>query len=104
MTAPITVFLVDDHGAAGYLLKSANVDEIADAILAVARGEVHLDAEAAAYLMREQADLRALTPRELEVLGLLAEGAAPVRGHLHSERADDAGQRQGRPIGRRSLR
>jgi DNA-binding NarL/FixJ family response regulator len=63
-------------GAAGYLLKSANVDEIADAILAVARGEVHLDAEAAAYLMREQADLRALTPRELEVLGLLAEGCS----------------------------
>lgn len=63
-------------GACGYLLKNADVDEIADAILAVARGDVHLGAEAAAYLMGEQADLRALTPRELEVLGLLGEGCS----------------------------
>lgn len=63
-------------GAAGYLLKNADVDEIATAILAVARGEVHLDAESAAYLTREQAGLRSLTPRELEVLSLLAEGCS----------------------------
>ena len=63
-------------GAVGYLLKSADVDEVADAILAVARGEVHLDAESAKYLMEEQAGIRALTPRELEVLGLLAEGCS----------------------------
>jgi DNA-binding NarL/FixJ family response regulator len=63
-------------GAAGYLLKSADVDEVADAILAVARGEVHLDAESAEYLMEEQGGIRALTPRELEVLGLLAEGCS----------------------------
>jgi len=63
-------------GAAGYLLKSADVDEVATAILDVARGEVHLDAEAAGYLMEEQAGIRALTPRELEVLGLLAEGCS----------------------------
>jgi len=63
-------------GAAGYLLKSADVDEVAEAILAVARGEVCLDAEAAGYLREEQAGLRALTPRELEVLGLLAEGCS----------------------------
>jgi DNA-binding NarL/FixJ family response regulator len=63
-------------GAVGYLLKSADVDEVADAIRAVARGEVHLGAEAAEYLMEEQAGLRALTPRELEVLGLLAEGCS----------------------------
>jgi len=63
-------------GAAGYLLKSADVDEVAHAILAVARGEVHLDAEAAASLKEDQAGLRALTPRELEVLGLLAEGCS----------------------------
>jgi DNA-binding NarL/FixJ family response regulator len=63
-------------GAAGYLLKSADVDEVANAILAVARGEVHLDAEAAGYLRQEQASIRALTPRELEVLGLLAEGCS----------------------------
>lgn len=63
-------------GAAGYLLKNADVDEIATAILAVARGEVHLDAESAAYLTGEQAGLRSLTPRELEVLGLLGEGCS----------------------------
>jgi DNA-binding NarL/FixJ family response regulator len=63
-------------GAAGYLLKTADVDEVANAILAVARGGVHLDAEAAGYLMEEQAGIRALTPRELEVLGLLAEGCS----------------------------
>lgn len=63
-------------GAAGYLLKTADVDEVANAIVAVARGEVHLDAEAAGYLRQEQAGIRALTPRELEVLGLLAEGCS----------------------------
>ncbi|HET6192315.1 MAG TPA: response regulator transcription factor [Trebonia sp.] len=63
-------------GAAGYLLKNADVDEIGDAILAVARGEVHLGAEAAAHLTGEQGGLGALTPRELEVLGLLGEGCS----------------------------
>lgn len=63
-------------GAAGYLLKNADVDEIATAILAVARGEVHLNAESAASLTGEQPGLGALTPRELEVLGLLAEGCS----------------------------
>ncbi len=53
-------------GAAGYLLKTADVDEVATAILDVARGEVHLDAEAAGYLMEEQAGIRALIPRQLE--------------------------------------
>jgi DNA-binding NarL/FixJ family response regulator len=37
---------------------------------------VHLGAEAAGYLREEQAGIRALTPRELEVLGLLAEGCS----------------------------
>jgi len=63
-------------GAAGYLLKTADVDEVANAIRAVAKGEVHLDAESAGYLVEEQAGIRALTPRELEVLGLLAEGCS----------------------------
>jgi DNA-binding NarL/FixJ family response regulator len=63
-------------GAAGYLLKTADVDEVADAILAVTRGEVRLDTDAAGYLAEGHADLGALTPRELEVLGLLAEGCS----------------------------
>ncbi len=63
-------------GAAGYLLKTADVDEVADAILAVARGEMHMDSSAAAGLMDAQGSLGALTPRELEVLALLAEGCS----------------------------
>jgi DNA-binding NarL/FixJ family response regulator len=63
-------------GAAGYLLKTADVDEVANAVRAASRGEVHLDADAAAELMQGQPGLGALTPRELEVLALLAEGCS----------------------------
>jgi DNA-binding NarL/FixJ family response regulator len=63
-------------GAAGYLLKTADVDQVADAILAVSRGEVRLDTGAAPQPRQGQADLSALTPRELEVLGLLSEGCS----------------------------
>lgn len=59
-------------GAAGYLLKSADVDQVADAIRAVTRGEMPLDTAAVPH--RGQAGLGVLTPRELEVLALLAEG------------------------------
>lgn len=59
-------------GVAGYLLKSAEVDQVADAIRAVTRGEVPLDTAAVPH--SGQAGLGVLTPRELEVLSLLAEG------------------------------
>lgn len=66
-------------GAIGYLLKDTEGDELCRAIKAAAAGQVQLSAAAAARLVREvrrpeQPD--ALTPRETEVLRLLAEGLA----------------------------
>lgn len=69
-------------GAAGYLLKDAEADEVATAIRAAQRGEVHLDPAVAKRLMQA---LRApkpaevaepLTEREREVLTLVAQGRA----------------------------
>jgi DNA-binding NarL/FixJ family response regulator len=67
-----------EAGAAGYLLKDAEVDELASAIRAAVRGEMHLDPAVARQLT---AALRAprvgavtLTPREREVLALIADG------------------------------
>jgi DNA-binding NarL/FixJ family response regulator len=66
-------------GAAGYLLKDAEADEVAAAIRAACRGEVHLDPAIAKQLTRslvapkpQAAD--ALTDREREVLVLVAQG------------------------------
>ena len=63
-------------GAAGYLLKTADVDRVAEAIHAVTRGEVPLDTAAVPRRMEGRAGLGTLTPRELEVLALLAEGCS----------------------------
>ena len=66
-------------GAAGYLLKDAEADEVAAAIRAARRGEVHLDPAIAKQLTRslvapEPQPLQALTDREREVLVLVAKG------------------------------
>jgi DNA-binding NarL/FixJ family response regulator len=68
-----------EAGAAGYLLKDAEADEVAAAIRAACRGEVHLDPAIAKQLTRslvapkpQAAD--ALTDREREVLVLVAQG------------------------------
>jgi DNA-binding NarL/FixJ family response regulator len=66
-------------GAAGYLLKDAEADEVAAAIRAACRGEVHLDPAVAKLLTRSLAAPRpqtvdALTGREREVLVLVARG------------------------------
>ena len=66
-------------GAAGYLLKDAEADEVAAAIRAAYRGEVHLDPVVAQQLTRSLRTPRPqaltnLTEREREVLGLLAQG------------------------------
>ena len=65
-------------GAAGYVLKGAEVDEIAAAVRAAHHGQVHLDARVARMLTRSlvgpKEGLSALTPREREVLVLVAEG------------------------------
>ena len=66
------------HGV-GYLLKDrvAEVREFVDAVVRVARGGTALDPEVVAQLLgrsRKQDVLAGLTPREREVLGLMAEG------------------------------
>ena len=59
----------------GFLLKDITPDVLADAIRKVARGERVVDSELAfATLDAEQGPL---TPRELEVLGAVAEGTPP---------------------------
>jgi DNA-binding NarL/FixJ family response regulator len=66
-------------GAAGYLLKDAEADEVAAAIRAACRGEVHLDPAIAKQLTRslvvaKAQTVEALTDREREVLVLVAQG------------------------------
>jgi DNA-binding NarL/FixJ family response regulator len=65
-------------GAAGYLLKDADPDEVAAAIRAADRGEVHLDPAVAGRLTRHLVSpptgIAALTARERTILGLVARG------------------------------
>ena len=87
----LTAFESDDHlyqavrlGAAGYLLKSLDAEELFDLLCGVARGEAAMTRAMAARLLKsvaqEAAQLRgdadALTERELEVLRLVAQGAS----------------------------
>jgi DNA-binding NarL/FixJ family response regulator len=79
----------------GYLLKDriGDVDSFTDAVRRVALGGSALDPEVVALLLgrrRRQDPLAALTPREREVLGLMAEGrsnAAMADALVVSERA-----------------
>lgn len=69
-----------EAGAAGYLLKDTPVAALAEAIRAAARGETVLASQVAARLLTR---LRApaaeqLTPREVEVLSLVAQGLSNV--------------------------
>jgi DNA-binding NarL/FixJ family response regulator len=89
-------------GARGYLTKDAGADEIRAAMEAVARGEAALDPAVQHHVVAALATPSAaplpddLTPREAEVLGLIAEGltnaeiaerlvvsAATVKSHVN---------------------
>ncbi|MGP6205426.1 response regulator [Microbacterium sp. F2] len=80
----LTTYETDDQilaaieaGAAGYLLKAAPQDEIVAGIRLVATGQTALSPAVAARLvsrMREPAASVTLTPREIEVLRLVARG------------------------------
>jgi len=84
----LTSFAEDDQvvaavkaGAAGYLLKDVQPQELGDAIRAVHAGDAQLHPSVASKLMREVAaadsrdkDVDALTARELDVLKALARG------------------------------
>jgi DNA-binding NarL/FixJ family response regulator len=83
------VALVGSGGGFGYLLKDRvlDVDEFLDAIERVSAGGSALDPEVVRHLLSpaRQADgLARLTPREAEVLGLVAEGRtnASIAKHL----------------------
>ncbi|WP_245574016.1 DNA-binding response regulator [Amycolatopsis nigrescens] len=71
--------LADRAGGVGYLLKDrvAEVSDFLDALHRVADGETVLDPEVVSQLFgstRQTDALATLTPREREVLGLMAEG------------------------------
>jgi DNA-binding NarL/FixJ family response regulator len=66
-----------DAGAAGYLLKDAEPDQLLRGIRAAAAGEAPLAPRAASELLAERHETRpasGLTPREREVLAMVAEG------------------------------
>jgi DNA-binding NarL/FixJ family response regulator len=72
-----TELLADGRGGLGYLLKDRimDVDDFVAAVRRVGSGGTALDPEVVAQLLgRRGGQLDALTPRELDVLGLMAEG------------------------------
>jgi len=90
----VTQLLEDGAEGVGYLLKEriADVDRFLDSIRRVAEGGSALDPEIVALMMgrRQGGPLDALTEREREVLGLMAEGKTNrgIAGELFvSERA-----------------
>ena len=73
------VYRALEIGAAGFVSKEARREQIADAVLACARGENVVPPDVAAGLvseirLRKQIDAPALTPREQEILHLIAAG------------------------------
>jgi DNA-binding NarL/FixJ family response regulator len=63
-----------EAGATGYLLKDTPREQLVEAVRAAARGETVLAPPLAAKLMRQVRGGDQLTPRELEVLRLVAQG------------------------------
>ena len=77
------VFDAVKAGASGYLLKTAELDEVVEAVRAAGRGEMRLGPELATqvltefegYLKNETKEVfQALTPREQEILRLMSDG------------------------------
>jgi DNA-binding NarL/FixJ family response regulator len=68
--------LADGRGGVGYLLKDRvmDVDAFVEAVRRVAGGGTALDPEVVAHFVGRDDRLAALTPREHEVLSLIAEG------------------------------
>ncbi len=83
------IFRSMSGGASGYVTKEAERDTILEALAAAARGEVHMPPDVQTELVAElrrqlTSDRPRLTPRELEVLRLVAEGltAPQIAGRL----------------------
>ena len=77
------VFDAVKAGASGYLLKTAELDEVVDTVRAVGRGEMRLGPELASQVLTEfegylktdtKEVFQALTPREQEILRLMSDG------------------------------
>ncbi|GAA5177248.1 response regulator transcription factor [Rugosimonospora acidiphila] len=87
--------LAEGSAGVGYLLKErvVDIDDFIDALQRVASGGTALDPEVVTQLMgagRRTKELGALTPREREVLGLMAQGrtnAAIAKQFVVTERA-----------------
>ena len=86
-TDPRLVYEAMSAGAAGFFSKDADREAVLDAVAAVARGESRVEPRLQSALfaeMHERArddERPLLTPREREVLGLMAEGlSAPAIG------------------------
>ncbi|MET9951423.1 response regulator transcription factor [Streptomyces sp. NPDC006339] len=96
-----------DGTGVGYLLKDriGQVEEFLDALARVADGGTVVDPEVVRQLLRRHRDpLRSLTPREREVLGLVAEGhsnAAIARRLVVTEAA--VGKHIGNILGKLNL-
>jgi DNA-binding NarL/FixJ family response regulator len=100
------VFALLEAGADGYVLKTAGADELIDAVRTVYRGESALSPEVASKVVQQATGRRPasaadqiepLTPREIDVLRLVADGMTnrevgrelgishrTVQGHLAS--------------------
>ncbi|NOX53007.1 MAG: response regulator transcription factor [Planctomycetes bacterium] len=67
-------------GAAGYLLKDADIEELERAVRSIARGQTYLDSRVASVVAEfvrdaaNESELDRLTPRQREILQLIAEG------------------------------
>jgi DNA-binding NarL/FixJ family response regulator len=81
--------LSDSTGAVGYLLKDrvGDVRQFIDAIHQVAAGGTVIDPEVVAQLLRQPDKLAALTPREQDVLRLMAEGRSNAARMVITEKA-----------------
>ncbi len=70
-----------EAGAAGYIMKSCTRRQLVEAVLAVDQGQLRIDHSLTSSLVRELAELRKehraslLTPRQLEILKLVASGS-----------------------------
>jgi two-component system nitrate/nitrite response regulator NarL len=75
-----TVYRALSAGARGYLPKASSADDICDTVMAVGRGETVIPRELQTGLRqelrlhKETRELPALSPRELEILRLAAQG------------------------------
>lgn len=62
------------NGASGYVLKNASKEELMEAITTVIKGKKYLSYEVSKTLRQKKESSIVLTRREIEVLGLIADG------------------------------